>query len=575
MSGERIAVVDKDLCNPEKCGYVCVKFCPMNRMGKECIVEHEGKIRIEEEVCSGCGICVKKCPFQAIKIVNLLAARGFLIHQYGKNAFRLYNFPLPKRGICGFVGKNGLGKSTAISILAGKLKPNFGALEGEVDFKHLPVQIRQYLEGLKERRLAYKMQNIEQLRSFPLTVKQVLQRFVPEVWQKFAEEFDLQFILDRKLDQLSGGELQRLAIALAFAQEAEIYFFDEITNYLDINERMRMGEKVRALGESKDVVVVEHDLSILDYLSDYVYVFYGEENAYGCVSNVKQTRTGINEYLDGYLKEENVRFREEPIRFREFGECEKKEEVFFSYPAFRKTYPGFVLEAEEGEIRQGEVIGVVGRNALGKTTFVKVLAGVERDDEGRISQSGLRISYKPQYLSVEEDVFVEELFKQGQFNAEVKERAIQKMGIARVMKRRLSQLSGGELQRVAITLCLSREADLYLLDEPTAFLDVEQRLHLSSLLHQVFSKSKKAAFVVDHDILFIHAVSSRLLLFDGVSGKQGRVRAPMSKYEGMNAFLKMLDITMRADINTRRPRINKRGSAKDKEQRAEGRYYEF
>ncbi len=577
--GKRIAIVDKTLCNPEKCAYICIKMCPMNRMGKECIVQGEdGKIRIEEELCSGCGICVKKCPFSAIKIVNLLGEKGILIHQYGKNAFRLYNLPLPKKGICGFVGKNGLGKSTAMKILIGKIKPNFGCLNGEgieQAMESLPVQLKQYLSQLSEKSISHKVQNIEALRNFDVSVEQALKQMIEGDWRKMMSLFRLEHIKERKLKELSGGELQRVAIALAYGKNAEMYFFDEVTNYLDIEERLRIANIIKELGEQRDVIVVEHDLSILDYLSDYVYIFYGEENAYGCVSSVKQVRTGINEYLDGFLKEENIRFREEAIRFTQFAETESAKETFFSYPDFKKSYDGFMINVEEGDVRKGEVVGIVGKNALGKTTFVKVLAGVEQDDEGQSFSEGLTISYKPQYLNYDDgDVVVENLFNEG-INKEVKERCFLKLDLTRIRKRKIKELSGGELQRVAIALALSKKADLYLLDEPTAFLDVEQRLNLCSLLHQVFTGTDKAAFVVDHDILFINAISSRIIMFSGEEGKRGKASKPMKKSEGMNAFLKMLDITMRVDKKTKRPRINKKGSVKDKEQRERGQYYEF
>ena len=121
----RIAVLDREKCQPKKCSMECKDFCPGVRVGDETItIGEDGKPVISEELCTGCGICVHKCPFDAIHIINLpeeLEER--CVHRYGLNGFALYGLPIPREGkVSGLIGRNGIGKTTALMILAGKCR---------------------------------------------------------------------------------------------------------------------------------------------------------------------------------------------------------------------------------------------------------------------------------------------------------------------------------------------------------------------------------------------------------------------------------------------------------------------
>jgi len=586
----RIAVIDYDKCNPDKCGnFLCERVCPVNRMGGEAIVIDEENYRpvIQEASCTGCGICIHKCPFNAITIVNLPEAlEEGCVHRYGVNGFVLYRLPVVKDGmVVGILGPNGTGKTTAVKILSGQLMPNLCGDNNSWDnvvkaFRGNELQT--YFERLKggEVKPIVKPQYVDLI---PKAVKGKVRELLQKAddrgeLERIVEELGIANILDRNIDQLSGGELQLTAIAAALLRDGQFYFFDEPSSYLDIKQRLKVARIIRRLADSgKNVLAVEHDLAVLDYLSDIIHVVYGKPGAYGIFSQPKGTRNGINEFLNGYLKDENIRFRPYEIRFTKSSERKSQQaEILVEYPAMMKDYGKFRLDVEPGTLYMGEVVSIVGQNGTGKTTFVKMLAGVEEPTEGEVDWE-LKVSYKPQYIKADYEGTVFELLSKidaskllkGFYKTEL----LNPLGIPDLYDRGLNDLSGGELQRVAITACLLRDADLYLIDEPSAHLDVEQRLAVSRAIRHLMEKEGKTALVVEHDVLMIDYISDRIMVFEGEPGKHGRATPPVGMREGMNRFLKGVGITFRRDPDTGRPRANKEGSVKDREGKESGEYY--
>lgn len=591
-STHRVAVMDYELCQPRKCGLECIVYCPVNKTGGQCIVQREedGKALISEDLCTGCGICIKKCPFDAIVIVNLAKELSEeKIHQYGVNSFRFYKLPTPKKGaVVGLVGRNGMGKSTIVNILSGNIKPNLGNFEGEASWD----SVLKYFQGTElkshfdkiannQMRASIKPQLVYMIpKAFKGTPKELLKKYDErKAADALITQLGLQNILERDLQTLSGGELQRLAVAVAAAKDADYYFFDEPSSYNDVYQRLAVARVMKDLAEQgKSVMVVEHDMTLLDYLSDYVHIIYGEPGAYGIVSTLQGTKVGINSFLEGFLQAENVRFRDKAFRFDiATSEDSVVEDVTVaSYSDVSKKFPSFELHVSAGQIRRGEVVGMVGANALGKTTFMRMLAGVDKPDSGKI-EMGAKISYKTQYLNQDYDGDVRSLmyaaYQAPIEGSAAEEQIIIPLGAKKLYEKSVKNLSGGELQKVAVATSLLRPADIYALDEPSAFLDAEDRIAIAKFLQRFVKAQGKSAIIIDHDMQLIDLVSDTLVIFEGEPGKMGTATAPMRKEDGMNRFLHALAITYRRDETTGRPRVNKEGGRLDREQKDSGNYY--
>lgn len=542
---------------------------------------------ISEELCNGCGICTKRCPFQAVSIINLPEALGEPIHRYGQNMFQLFGLPSVREdGVVGLLGPNGIGKSTIMRILSGELKPNLGYYEEEPTWEDIinyfkGSQLQNYFNKLSndDINVVHKPQMVNLLpRYVKGSVKNLLEGLSERsVIDDVLNTLELKPILNRMIKNLSGGELQQVAIAAAVLREADFYYFDEPTSWLDVRQRLNAVKVIRDLAENgKSVLVIEHDLAALDAISDYVHILYGEPGGYGVVSQMRGVRVGINTYINGFLREENVRFRKQPIIFEvkpPTASIDKEE--LTEYSDLNKKFKDFSLDVESGVVHHDEIITAFGPNAIGKTTYAKMLAGVTKPDSGKIKKK-VTVAYKPQYLTSDFSGTVQELlisnapnYGSNLFKTEI----MKPFNLEELLEKDVQELSGGELQRLSVGLTLSQEADIYLLDEPTAYLDVEQRLRTAKAVKRVVESRNSASIIVDHDIVFIDYISDRAMVFYGEPGVEGHASAPMNLRSAMNRFLKDLGITFRRDKETKRPRVNKQDSYLDREQKEKGEYY--
>lgn len=594
----RIAIVNGDRCRPKKCRQECKRSCPVVKTGKLCIeVTPTSKIAfISEVLCIGCGICVKKCPFDAITIINLPTnLEEHTTHRYSANSFKLHRLPTPRPGqVLGLVGTNGIGKSTALKILAGKQKPNLGRYEDPPEWQEIiryfrGSELQNYFTKILEDdiKAIIKPQYVDNL---PRAIKGPVQKVgellklrmekPQDVVKQQIKTLQLEHLLNRDIGLLSGGELQRFAIAMSCVQEADVYMFDEPSSYLDVKQRLNAAQIIRSLlSPTKYVIAVEHDLSVLDYLSDFVCILYGVPSVYGVVTLPSSVREGINIFLDGHIPAENMRFRSEALQFRiadSAADIIIDNTRAYTYPAMKRTQGDFTLNVKSGEFSDSEILVMMGENGTGKTTLIKLLAGAIPADDGSAVPK-LNVSMKPQTIAPKFPGTVRQLFFKkirGQFlNPQFQTDVVKPLRIDDIIDQEVKHLSGGELQRVAIVLSLGIPADIYLIDEPSAYLDSEQRIICSKVIRRFILHNKKTAFVVEHDFIMATYLADKVIVFEGTPSQNATAGEPESLLTGCNRFLKNLNVTFRRDPNSFRPRINKLDSQMDKEQKLSGNYF--
>lgn len=600
----RIGIIDVDKCKSKKCSHECIKICPIMRSGKQCFTMNKEKttVNLSEDLCIGCGMCVKKCPFNAINILNVpKSLDSQCVHRYGQNSFKLHRLPVPKQGkVLGLVGSNGIGKSTALHILSGKIIPNLGNYNDPPSWKDIITyfrgsELQNYFIKIMENKLRV-ITKIQYVDNIPRAVNGTVGSILKSHDERnnidyLIDVLELKDILNRNILEISGGELQRFAIATTCSRDADVYMFDEPSSYLDVKQRLTVANIIRSLiSDDKYVIVVEHDLSILDYLSDYICCLYGDPGMYGVVTMPYSVGEGINVFLNGFIPTENMRFRETSLDFK-ISTCDDvviTRHNKITYPHLVKTLSDkgvlealpvskatFKFSACEGYFSESEIIVLLGKNGTGKTTFIRMLAGLLTPDNTKMPT--FNFNYKPQIIKPTYKGTVRQLLhtKIGSvfFDPTFQTNVIKPLCLDSIYEQQVTNLSGGELQRVAIILCLGKPADIYLIDEPSAYLDSDQRIIVSKVIKRFIMQTKKTAFVVEHDFIMSSYLADKIIYFNGIPSQECCASEPMSMTTGINKFLKELDITFRRDPTNFRPRINKLNSVKDKEQKEIGDYF--
>lgn len=574
----RVPIIDASRCQPNKCNFECGLACPVNKRGTKCVelvdIEDIGNTRriarVNESVCIGCGLCAssakKGCPFDAVKMVQIPnELEGEQVHRYGENGFRLYRLPrLRQNTVIGILGRNGIGKSTLVAILKGNIVPPCGSVKSP--------ETCAMLEGISVGRLTT---FVKEQKIIEFAKKNRTMRFNFDL-SPLGAFLDMHELDGKTPREMSGGQVQRLMCFLALTSSSDILVFDEPMNHLDVHMRLRMAEAIRSVSHNRTVIVIEHDLTMLDYLADTVHILYGTPGAFGVVSHPMTASHAIRAVFEGYIKVDNMRFRDHIISLSGLDLNEQTEledcapislpKTIVHAGSFSCTFLGGFVPS------RAALVVIIGENGTGKTTLVKHFA----------STLGSSIAIMEQLSSSSSDdtLVMDALHNTGTIDSAFRSDILRPLGVEPLFNRHIRELSGGELQRVRITQCLLKDAEITLLDEPSSHLDIEQRVILAKILKRFAIHRNKLVFVVEHDMMVAVSLGaetrSHVVVFERTSALASFAQLLPFK-PGLNQFLRRANMTFRSDTQGTdhpRPRINKLGSVKDREQKASGVFYE-
>ncbi len=452
----------------------------------------------------------------------------------------------------GLIGRNGTGKSTFLSVLAKQTDLDDGELRTQDGLRTLYVEQEPILPQANSIResliLRGHLSNLEDER---------------EHWRKIAklEEFLMKFSLnpDAPINEFSGGERKRAALALAFALEPDVLLLDEPTNHLDIEAISILENLLNTEFRSQRAsIIITHDRQFLDNISTRIIEldrgilrsYPGSFSAYESRKQEElQAETLANRRFDKFWAQEEVWIRKgiEARRTRNEGRVRRLEELRRQREARRDRTGSINLKIDVGEksgkvvietteltksfgdrtivnnlnfkLLRGDRLGLIGHNGVGKSTLIKLLLGSLSPDQGEVKLgTNLQIAYFDQLREqLDLSKTVAETISPGSEWVDIggqRKHIIAYMGDFLFPPRRVnvpvSSLSGGERNRLLLARLFALPANLLVLDEPTNDLDIDSL----EMLEQTLSAYPGTIILVSHDRRFLDNVVTEVLVPD-------------------------------------------------------------
>lgn len=432
-----------------------------------------------------------------------------------------------KKGECILLcGRSGCGKSTLLKLINGII-PEFydGEISGSVMVNGMNTFTTPIYELSKNvgsvfqnpKTQFYTTNTTDEI-AFGLENFGIKREVINKRLIEVEKELKLEHLMNRNIFELSGGEKQKIAIASIYALNPEIYVLDEPSSSLDIktmNELSHIITKLKSIG--KTIVIAEHRLWYLkDIVDRAIYIEDGKiikEYSIDEIDNLKEAermRTGLRhtnyKSIKAYVPSETV-CNENLL---------KVENLIFRKSA--KT----ILHIDNLKFHYGNIIGIIGENGIGKSTFAKIVCGLYRESKGEFLKKNKRFSsrsrLKESLLIMQEvncQLFTDSVYDELLLTSKTKDKNviddwIDDMDLKNISERNPHTLSGGQKQRVIILSALLSDKEILFFDEPTSGLDYRNMMIVAKNIKKV-KEENRLILIISHDTEFLESVCDTVI----------------------------------------------------------------
>ena len=413
-------------------------------------------------------------------------------------------------------GKSGCGKSTLLSILNGRIPDLYEAeVNGQVylcgeDILEMPMYEISCKIGsvFQNPRTQFYTVNTTSEIAFGCENRGIAPEEIKRRIKKAAKDLDIEFLLNRNIFQLSGGEKQRIAFAGIYAADPDIYILDEPSSNLDAESVEEMRKLILILKrQRKTIIIAEHRLYYLKDIADRV--LYMQD---GCIEHEYKVEE-LERLAYDLQYQMGVRSLDlSSFPFRQPVHSGKG--LKLSVERLRFTYgKEQILNIDTCQFLSGRITAVIGKNGAGKSTLMSCICGLEKKMKGTVKIEGtvlpskkrLRNSYEVMQ-EVNHQLFTDSVSEEIRLGTLCSESDVEytarQLDIVKLLKEHPMTLSGGEKQRVIIASAMASDKKILIFDEPTSGLDFYHMIQFCNVLKKLKNEDT-FIFVISHDYEFI------------------------------------------------------------------------